>query len=199
MSFFKSILISVLIIINLSSCTFDLWKKTQYEENLKNFYINKDGKKIVILGEKYHYVFNDESGELNNLLLWESKSKLEIENYDLRISKFSKISGSITVKTKTLKESNNKLSNKEKSFLQNSGFTNSDSNSTILKKKIDISGNRYTPKSLEKYNFASSLNQEQKLNIEVADYADKTKKIVLTPVAIVADSLMITLFLLTKH
>ena len=179
--------------------TIDLWKKTQNEENLKNFYINKDGKKIVILGEKYHYVFNDESGELNNLLLWESKSKLEIENYDLRISKFSKISGSITVKTKALKESNNKLSKKEKSFLKNSGFTNSDSNSAILRKKIDISGNRYTPKSLEKYNVASSLNQEQKLNIEVADYADKTKKIVLTPVAIVADSLMITLFLLAKH
>ena len=198
MSILKSFLIAILIISNLSSCTMKIWEKTQYEENLKNLYITKDGKKIVILGKKYHYVFDDESGELIKLLSWKSRSKLEIENYDFRISEINKISGSITLKTKTPKERNNILNKNEKSFLKKLGFVNSSSFEVIFKKKIDIFGNRYSPKSIENFDVATALNTEHKLNIEVADYADKTKKIILTPVAIVGDGLMISLYVLSR-
>jgi len=198
MSILKSFLIAILIISNLSSCTMKIWEKTQYEENLKNLYITKDGKKIVIVGKKYHYVFDDESGELIKLLSWKSRSKLEIENYDFRISEVNKISGSITLKTKTPKERNNILNKNEKSFLKKLGFFNSSSFEVIFKKKIDIFGNRYSPKSIENFDVATALNTEHKLNIEVADYADKTKKIILTPVAIVGDGLMISLYVLSR-
>ena len=198
MSILKSFLIAILIISNLSSCTMKIWEKTQNEENLKNLYITKDGKKIVIVGKKYHYVFDDESGELIKLLSWKSRSKLEIENYDFRISEINKISGSITLKTKTPKERNNILNKNEKSFLKKLGFVNSSSFEVIFKKKIDIFGNRYSPKSIENFDVTTSLNTEHKLNIEVADYADKTKKIILTPVAIVGDGLMISLYVLSR-
>ena len=196
MPILKSFLIAILIITNLTSCTKKLWEKTQYEENLKNLYITKDGKKIVIVGKKYHYVFDDESGELIKLLSWKSKSKLEIENYDFQINEINKITGSIALKTKTLKEHNSNLNKNEKSFLQKLGFVNSGSKEVIFKKKIDIFGNRYSPKSIENFDVATSLNHEHKLNIEVADYADKTKKIILTPVAIVGDGLIISLYVL---
>ena len=82
MSTIKSILIFILIITNLTSCTKKLWRKSYYVENFKNFMATKDGKKIVIFGKKYHYVFDDESKTIIKLLSWENKSKLEIENYN---------------------------------------------------------------------------------------------------------------------
>ena len=77
MSILKSILIVILIVTNLTSCeTIRIWENTKYNEDFKDFLVTKDNKKIVILGQKYHYAFDDKSGDLSKLLFWESKSKI---------------------------------------------------------------------------------------------------------------------------
>ncbi len=191
----KSFLIAILITLNLTSCaTINLWKKSYYAENFKNFLITEDGKKIVILGEKYHYIFDDKSGDLNKLLSWESKSKLEIENYNFRISEINKITCSITLKSKSQKNSSVNLSKKETAFLQKLGFTNTSSDEVIFKKNINISGERYSPKSGINYGATAPSKDEYRANIEIDDYTDKTKKIVLTPVAVVGDGALAVAF-----
>ncbi len=194
MSIIKSALIAILITLNLTSCiTMNLWKKNTYVENFKNFLITKDSKKIVILGEKYHYIFDDASGDLNRLLSWESKSKLEIESYNFRVSGINKITCLITIKSKSQKNSKIDLSKKEKSFLQKLGFTNTSSDEVIFKKNINISGERYSPKSGVNYDIATPSNYDYSANIEIDDYTNKTKKIVLTPVAVVGDGALVVL------
>ena len=199
MSIFKRILISVLIITNLTSCTQMLWKKKSYIDKFKDVLNTKDGKKIVILGKKYHYVFNDDSLVLNKLLYWENNSKLAIENYSLRVIDSNKITGSIILKTKADNNPDNALNEEEKSFLQKLGFINSDSNSAIFKKKIEVTGVRYSPKSDENYETSSTSNKEFKFKVEVEDnFVDKARKIALTPITVVSDGVIITLYFGTR-
>ena len=195
MSILKSFLIAILIITNLSSCTKMLWKKNSYVDKFKNVLNTKDGKKIVILGKKYHYVFNDDSLVLNQLLYWENNSKLTIENYSLQVIESNKIIGSIILKTKVENNLDNALNEDEKSFLQKLGFTNSASNEAILTKKIEVSGFRYTPKSDVNYDTNSTSNKEFKIKVEVEDnILDKARKIALTPITVVSDGVIITLY-----
>jgi hypothetical protein len=195
MSFFKSILIIILIVTNLTSCTKRLWKKSYYVENFTNFMATNDGKKIVILGKKYHYIFDDESQTLFKLLSWINKSKLEIENYNFRLSEINKITGSITIKSKAPKNSDEDLNEEDISFLNKFGFT---SDGNIFKKNIILSGQRYSPKSGVNYDKIDPLNKEYKFNVEVSDYVDRTKKIVLTPVAVAIDGAIIALLVLSN-
>jgi hypothetical protein len=195
MSIFKSILIAILIITNLTSCTKHLWKRSYYVENFKNFMATEDGKKIVIIGKKYHYVFDDESQTLIKLLSWINKSKLEIENYNFRVSEINKITGSIAIKSKAPKNSDEDLNEEDIYFFNKFGFT---SDGNIFKKNIILSGQRYSPKSGVNYDKIDTSNKEYKFNIEVSDYADRTKKIVLTPVAVAIDGALITLFVLSN-
>lgn len=195
MSTLKSILIVILIITNLTSCTSMLWKKNSYIDKFKDVLNTKDGEKIVILGKKYHYIFNDDSLVLNKLLDWENNSKLEIEKYNIRITENNKIIGSIILKTKVEKNLNNVLDEQDKSFLQTLGFQNSGSNEAILKKKIIVSGARYAPKSDANYDTTSTSNKEFKIKVEVDDdFVDIAKKIAFTPVTVLADGVIITLY-----
>lgn len=195
MSTLKSILIVILIITNLTSCTSMLWKKNSYIDKFKDVLNTKDGEKIVILGKKYHYIFNDDSLVLNKLLDWENNSKLEIEKYNIRITENNKIIGSIILKTKVEKNLNNALDEQDKSFLQTLGFQNSGSNEAILKKKIIVSGARYAPKSDANYDTTSTSNKEFKIKVEVDDnFVDIAKKIAFTPITVLADGVMITLY-----
>jgi len=195
MSTIKSILIFILIITNLSSCTSMLWKKNSYIDKFKDILHTKDGKKIFILSKKYHYIFNDDSLVLTKLLDWENNSKLEIEKYSIRVTDNNKIIGSITLKTKVEKNLDNALDEQEKSFLQTLGFQNSESNQAILKKKIIVSGVRYAPKSNENYDTTLTSNKEFKIKVEVDDdLVDTATKIALTPITALADGVIITLY-----
>ena len=195
MSTIKSILIFILIITNLTSCTSMLWKKNSYIDKFKNVLNTKDGEKIIILGKKYHYIFNDDSLVLTKLLDWENNSKLEIEKYNIRITENNKIIGSIILKTKVEKNLDNVLDEQEKSFLQTLGFKNSGSNQAILTKKIYVSGARYAPKSDVNYDTISTSNKEFKIKVDVDDnFVDKARKIAFTPVTVLADGVIITLY-----
>ena len=188
MSILKSFLIVILIITNLTSCTKKLWKKSYYTENFKNFMTTKNGKKIVILGKKYHYVFDDESRILNKLLSWGNRSKLEIENYNFRVSEINKITGSITIKSKSQQNSDDDLDEEDLHYLEKLGFT---SDENIFKKNIILSGQRYSPKSGVNYDMTDSENKEHKVKIELDDYVDKVKKIALTPITVLSDGVLI--------
>lgn len=201
MSLIKHILIVILLITNLTSCTSLLWRNSVYGDGFKHFLITQDGKKIVILGEKYHYVFDDESGVLSKLLSWEGRSKLEMEIYNFRLSKFNNITGSITVKSRIQKNSTTELSEQEKDFLIKDGFTiatsdeyiftNTTSDEVIFKKKINIAGVRYLPKPGVNYDTSSSFTKVYGVNIERDDFSDKATKIAFTPVTVVGDGVLI--------
>jgi hypothetical protein len=183
MSIFKSILIVILIVSNLASCaTSIVWKNKNYAENFKHFLTTKDGKKVVILGEKYHYIFDDESGFLIKLLSWDNRLKLEIADYKLKVINFNKITGSITINTKP----NVVLNEQEISYLRELDFIQ---DGNFFKKDIDLFGTRYSPKTGVNYNIKGSFSKDYSVRIEIDDFADTAKKIAVTPITIVADGI----------
>lgn len=194
MSIFKSLLIAILIITNLNSCTKIIWEKTFYEDNFKKIMTTRDGKKIVIIGKKFHYVFDDKTGNIFKLLSWENRSKLKIEKYNIRVSQINKITASITIKTNIEKDQDYNFNDEEKDFLRELGFININSDNNFFEKNINIEGTRYFPKSGINYEANNSSTKEHKIKIEVDSYLNKAKKIALTPVAIVADGVLVTLY-----
>ncbi len=121
MSFIKTLLIAILITTNLASCTDALWQKSYYSETFKNFLITKDGQRIVLLGKKYHYIFDDKSDTIKKLLSWESRSKLEMEMDGFLVNNTIDVNASVTVKSKTQKNSSVELSDQETNFLKDLG------------------------------------------------------------------------------
>ena len=190
MPFIKTLLIAILITTNLASCTDALWQKSYYSETFKNFLITKDGQKIVLLGKKYHYIFDDKSGTIKKLLSWESRSKLEMEIDGFLVNNTIDVNASVTVKSKTQKNSSVELSDQETVFLKDLGFTKARSNDTVLKKKINLVGTRYLPKSGVNYDKSSSFSKEYRVSIEQSSFGDKTIKIAFTPVALAADGVL---------
>ena len=79
----KLILIIALPILLLSSScentyTRKLWSDNFYNEVFYYFLISKDGQFVVFLNDEFHYVFNDNSGLMQKLLLWKNSKKLQI-------------------------------------------------------------------------------------------------------------------------
>ena len=174
MSIIKNFLIVILIITNLTSCrTLTIWRNTDYVENFKHFLTTKDGKKIVILGNKYHYIFDDESGFFNKLLSWQSRLKLEIVDYKLKAINFNKITGSITIKSRVQQNSDEALNEQEIAYLRDLDFIQ---DGNYFKKDINLFGTRYSPKTGADYDIKGSFSRDYEVRIEIDDYVDKAKK-----------------------
>ena len=183
MSIIKSFLIAILIISNLTSCATSIfWKNKEYVENFNQFLTTKDGKKIVILGNKFHYIFDDESSFLIKLLSWENRLKLEITDYKFKIINFNKISASITIKSKP----DVVLNEQEITYLRELDFIQ---DGNFFKKDIDLFGTRYSPKTDVNYQIKGSFSKDYVVRIEIDDFVDTAKKIAVTPIAIVADGI----------
>jgi hypothetical protein len=182
----------IIISLFLTSCDFTekLWRKTYYHETIKNFLISKDGRKIVFLGEKYHYVFDDKDAEIRDLLLWEGRDILEISRFNFEITSLDKVRGKILVST--LKD-HIQASEDYIKFLKTSGFKSIKRNDSGYQKELYLTGIRYLPKPNTSYDVNSSLNQEYKVTIANNDLYDRSKKIALTPITVVGDTAIFAL------
>ena len=62
--------LSSLTLLSVSGCfTPKLYEHHKYDETSTSFYVTEDGSKVVVVGEKYHYIFDDVSPSLKNILL----------------------------------------------------------------------------------------------------------------------------------
>lgn len=184
------IILIVSILLSLIACnTMELWqKKSFYEETFKDFLVTKDGDQIIILGAKYHYIFQDSSNLLSKLLAWNGRSKLRLKINNLKIQESEQISGWITVSNEDNDNLTTSLKQSEKEFLKKLGFK--ENKNFIFAKSIFLKGKRYLTKKGVNYNISSPsrFNKEYKTNIEVTNgFNDNAKKIALTPIFITAD------------
>lgn len=167
-----------------------LWKeKIQYKETIQGYLISNDGKKVVFLGEKYHYIFDDESGEIKQLLQWKQKLSMSIYNFKA-VSKNN-------VELGIALHSHNNPSSEEIDSLKKLGFTEGklvgiSKDIFFYKKYLHLSGTRYLPKEGVNY----TINSTMKYNVTVEEgyygkIKDASKKIALTPIAVAADTILI--------
>ncbi len=192
----------IMTVILSSSCTtVNLWKKDNkryYSEEIKNFLISQDGKKIIFIGKEYHYVIEDESNLIKKLLAWNGRMKLTIGSAsDFHLGRFNSIKVRLGISTKDDYDLiDNKLSSltkEEMDFLKEFGFSEIKlENGEMLTKTIELHGQRYLPKLGVNYDLkTSSLSQVYKIRVYYDTIADDMTKAALTPITITADGIMI--------
>lgn len=185
----------------LNSCmTKVIWEeKKYYDEIIKDFLISDDGAKIIFLGKKYHYIFDDNSGLVKNLLQWKGRSKLEMYAIYFEATSPNDIKASLSISNMNqdvlLNQNISVLSQNEESFLKKLGFVEYKlKQGSRFENKLNLIGKRYLPNPDISYKIKSSLNKEYKIRITVgySDFADKAQRVAMTPIGIVGDTVILT-------
>jgi hypothetical protein len=192
----KLILIIALPILLLSSScentyTRKLWSDNFYNEVFYYFLISKDGQFVVFLNDEFHYVFNDNSGLMQKLLLWKNSKKLYINSDEtiLKIFPNNNVSGKVEIDI-----DKNDINFSDLQSLKSLGFVENREKFTI---EFKVYGQRYqarkdvttyTPRLSTPYNIRiySDLTNGQKI-----------AKASLSPLTVVIDAIMISGKILT--
>ncbi len=197
---FQSLIIIFSLLFNSGCITAEMWKKKEYyDDTIKQYLISEDGNKVVFLGKKYHYIFDDNSGIIKQLLNWNKRQKLVMNIYDFEAISENDVKLSAWISSSFQKELSTKnlenLSKDEMDFLVKLGFTDKKlRNEYTLGKTLNLSGIRYLPKSGVDYKVGnSSLNKEYKVRVTIGHDStlNKSRKIALTPVTVAGDSITI--------
>ena len=178
-----------------SSCsTRDMWTRSSeyyYKDTIDQYLITKDGEKVIFLGEKYHYIFDDNDNVVKELLNWPNRKELKMDIMSFDFISRNRVKVKIQVIGDFTAESN-ELSQSELMFLKNLGFNSLFKGGKILVKDIAFTGKRYLPKPNELYKSNSSLNKSYDVQVRVKynEAKDIGRKIALTPITIVGDVIM---------
>ena len=196
---------SFLIIISLflTSCspsdlyTGQLWRNKMERDTLDQFLVAQNGK-VALIGRKYHYIFDDKSGVIKDLLAWSGKSKLEIIIHKIKVDSSYKISGDVTINVKKTDNSSGKenaviLTKDELNFLGSLGFADHlDGNNVSIIKKIILKGTLYLSNPNVDYRTTSKLSKNYNIMIEFEPGLFKrTTQITMTPITVTADAIFI--------
>ncbi len=155
----------------------------KYQDTVISYLITEDGSKFVVLGEKYHYIF-DVSPNLKKVLLGSFRSVVTAYFRNAYVTKDNKITCDYF-----LSISEEATDEQRKSAVE-AGFT-SDNNSE-LSLSGHLEGIRYGtdgfPSIAQRYKF----NQPYYVNItEEPSTANKAGIILLTPIVVLADGVLI--------
>lgn len=151
----------------------------QYEETLKAFLITQDGKKLVVLGERYHYIF-DLPPALYKVMTSSYRPKLHTEFRDF-VAQGDKISGRYKLELKRKDAPPNsdvRAQALADGFKDDNRFTESGT----------ISGTRYMPRPLDGATIPQAFNAAYEVHVtEKPTPAGKAVKLALSPITVAAD------------
>ncbi len=181
------LLITVLLSIIASGClTSELYqlKKESFNEELTGFLITQDQKQVVLVGQRYHYIFPMDN-TVKNTLQWSNRSKLRATNLHFVISKNNIINGTFLLKS----ENDAVLSDNDKAFLLTNHFKIRTDGVYYFAGKLS-QGTVYESGSF-KLPEAQAFKKPYYLNISY-DYATTGQtltKILVTPLAVAGDGI----------
>lgn len=192
--------------------TQEVWDETQnstntsYQEKIISLYNNKNGNQIAFLGEKFHYIFTENTQEFSELLKQRAFLNLFKRNFDIGAELDSKDNRLITARI-NLYIPNKNLNREQRRWLANHKFIPIDSiqpldpyvdpyttpsprniKGVFYKKSFMIKGTRYLSKN-EVNQRASKLKEPIVLTITGYKYKDKSSlyQIAQTPISLVGD------------
>jgi hypothetical protein len=154
----------------------------KYLDTVISFLITEDGSKLVVLGEKYHYIF-DVSPSLKNVLLGPIRSELRAYFEIFHVTLDNKISGDYSL------ELLNDATDEQKNAAVDAGFTPGELALTL---SGHLEGIRYSAEGFPPIGQAYKFNQQYIVEIqEEQSAANKAGKILATPIVILADGVLI--------
>lgn len=175
-------------LLSLTGClTAKLYEPRTYDETTVSFLVTEDGSRLVVLGEKYHYVFDEISPSLKQILLSPLHLRTVVvaalANFD--VSSDNVVSGDYTLSL------SDQASEDQRKRAIDAGFVTPD-----LTLSGHLKGVRYSAEGFP----STARTQEFARRHVVAVRAQRSRaaKILLTPVTVAADGALILggLFLL---
>lgn len=191
----KILALSLIISLLFSSCAHKaLWSKKRYNESVKNFLISEDGKKLVVISQKYHYIF-DIDKSLKQILLSKHKQNIIANFSTFELNKDRNINGSYYLKyelEKYFSEEEKITFDKNTNWLIKNGFKKHkdqfSTNKIIYTFQSQLTGKRYIANNITVPN--NSFNKQYTIIIEEYEYTKDTREI-LSPVAYTVDGVLI--------
>lgn len=182
----------IAILLLLTSCaTKTLWKKHEYPEVFQQYLTTEDHDKVVIIGEKYHYILESDN-ELKHILEWKDKNILNANFYKVYVDRNNTITGSYNISVPV-----EKLSDEQKEWLENNGFTpntNERLHTLYLSYKSKLKGQRYLANNNElikkKFPIGSAKNSAIGIREEFSN-SEKAYRLAASPIAVAADGVVI--------
>lgn len=173
--------LSSLTLLSVSGCfTPKLYEHHKYDETSTSFYVTEDGSKVVVVGEKYHYIFDDVSPSLKNILL----SPLELRKVVIAdLSNFYVRRDNVVTGDYILSLSSTASEEQRKSALDAGFVPPGPTLSGHLK------GLRYSTEGFAATAQTQTFSQPYVVSIE--EQGSMVAKILLTPIAVTADGILI--------
>lgn len=170
----------------LLGCTTSMTKKLfadrRYRETVSSVLISEDGKHLVILGEKYHYVFENQT-DLVNILRMPFHPVVTALLGDFHVTSDQVISGNYDLTI------NNKASEQDKAEAIAAGFRRTVQGQITFNGKMQ--GKRYSAEKFTTNKTHQTLNKQYVVNIsEEQSSGEKASKALLTPVTVTADGVL---------
>jgi len=180
---------------------------TSYTDVIVAFYSDKTGERLVFLGEKYHYVFDQGAKEFSELLKVKKFLNLQQKNFQVAASLDSEDNRKIDLHISALLPLS-ELNQQQKKWLTQHNFSLRSNriyvgqepdpryasrpvykDQTVYLNSFFMKGTRYIADA-EINKKSIKLTQARRLNVTGYKYQDKSllKKIAMTPLALVGDA-----------
>lgn len=176
-------------LLTLSSCvTKYIWGDKHYKEHIDQFLVGADGRYVALVGEKYHYVFSDNSGTLKEVLALNQRGvlRIDVKKTHLKLGRNNNIRGHLVIKGPF-----SILPPQDQRTLIFLGFK-PDKNDDVLI-KLDLLGKRYLSRYLG-HNSSRPTNTSYNITIYYKEKSSITKdvgKAAITPIAVTLDAALL--------
>ncbi|VWB65457.1 5-formyltetrahydrofolate cyclo-ligase [Burkholderia lata] len=159
-----------------------LFEDGRYEETVDRFLVSEDGRKFVVLGKKYHYIF-DMPEHLGAVLASPYRKSINAALYGF-VAQGSKISGKFS-----LQLSRTGMTDDDWNRALEDGFTKRGSSGLEMTGVLD--GSRYLADGFAQGKTRSSFAHAYKIQVtDRITTAGKAVRVLATPVTLAADGVM---------
>ena len=182
----KKILAALLSLLLLTSCvTKAIWGSKSYEERINQFLVGEDGRYVVLISSRFHYVLTDGTGILKTILSLKQRDVLTIDSKksDLELSSNNDMSGDLVISGPF-----SILPPEDRDILRNLGI--GPDRYDVVSIRIKLNGRRYQAKYLEGLPL---LNTSYIIPIHYRDsnLVKDMGKAAITPVAVGLDAVLL--------
>jgi hypothetical protein len=154
--------------------------ETQYDETALSFLLTEDGSKLVVLGKKYHYIFDDFSPSLTHLLASPLRTVVEAELFNFLVRRDNVVTGHYELYL------SKQASDEQRRSAIDAGFVEPE-----LTLSGHLKGVRYSAKGFPSPPETQRFNRPYVVSITEETESKLATKIMLTPITVAADGALI--------
>jgi len=186
--FLAILAVTIVIFSSLGCVTKDLWRGTDvtpYPDTIVSFYSSPTRDKIIFIGQKYHYIFNQGTTELQRVL--KAREFLTLNQKNLNIHSYIEEKDASVIHTRIeMRFEKHLLNTKQQAWLITHGFSQQNAYVPMFIKSFSLIGKRYRAnQKVNKY----AIKLKQPIQLQINERSNNTLyKILMTPLTVTADA-----------